>query len=118
MVPADLNGRVALTPGGCQIGYMDSILAVIDENVYTENVNFYFKILRRKVPNPGCQIGFMDYTGCRRLNRVLTHNNDVVKSVNPAQRSDAQDGVRRRRRRPRGRIRGRGLSLAYNRPRV
>jgi hypothetical protein len=23
---------------------------------------------------PGCQIGYMDYTGCHQLNRVLTQN--------------------------------------------
>jgi hypothetical protein len=29
---------------------------------------------------PGCQIGYTDRTGCRQLNRVLTHNNNDVKS--------------------------------------
>jgi hypothetical protein len=36
--------------------------------------------LNRVYSTPGCQIGYMDesiYTGCRRLNRVLTHNNNV-----------------------------------------
>jgi hypothetical protein len=30
-----------------------------------------------------CQIGYMEHTGCHRLNRVLTHNNNVVKSGQP-----------------------------------
>jgi hypothetical protein len=29
----------------------------------------------------GCQIGLMDHTGCRQLNRVLTHNKNAVKSA-------------------------------------
>jgi hypothetical protein len=32
------------------------------------------------VVTPGCQIGYMEHTGCHQLNRVLTHNNNVVTS--------------------------------------
>jgi hypothetical protein len=39
------------------------------------------RVLTAKVVTPGCRIGYMEHTGgCHQLNRVLKHNNNVVKS--------------------------------------
>ena len=35
----------------------------------------------RVVTPGGCQIGYTGYTGCHQLNRVLKHNDNVVKCV-------------------------------------
>ena len=54
-----LRVGLSLTPGGCQIGYMDRTgchqLALSTHTPYSGCCI------------PGCQIGYMDHTGCQQL---------------------------------------------------
>jgi hypothetical protein len=38
---------------------------------------------RRAALTPGCQIAYVEHTGCHQVNRVLTHNNNVVEKCQP-----------------------------------
>jgi hypothetical protein len=68
---------------------------------------------------PGCQISYMEHTGCRQLKRVLTHNNNA-KSGNPRRRTpeiyEQQQQQQQQRQQPSSRPRGQPVRLDTRRP--